>query len=91
LSQLPEKYHIEIRLEELIESDREVQYAKILSFLDIPDDLSTRKFFNLQMRSEKMSQGEWKEKVRNPIAFDKAYDKVLSKLRQQGINVEKLY
>jgi hypothetical protein len=38
-----------------------------------------------------MSQGEWKEKVPDPIAFDKAYDKVLSKLNQQGISVEKLY
>ena len=91
LSQLPEKQHLEIRLEELIKSDRDVQYAKILSFLDIPDDRSTREFFNLQMRAEKMSQGEWMEKVRNPIAFDKAYDKVLSKLLQQGISVEKLY
>jgi hypothetical protein len=91
LSKLPEKYHIEIRLEELIKSDREVQYAKILSFLDIPDHLSTHEFFDLAMRSEKMSQGEWKKKILNPIAFDRAYDKVLSKLKQQGINVEKLY
>ena len=91
LSQLPEKHHLEIRLEELIKSDREFQYAKIMSFLNIPDHLSTRKFFNIEMRSEKMSQGEWKEKVQNPIVFDKAYDQVLSKLLQQGINVEKLY
>jgi hypothetical protein len=62
-----------------------------MSFLNIPDHLSTRKFFNIEMRSEKMSQGEWKEKVQNPIVFDKAYDQVLSKLLQQGINVEKLY
>jgi hypothetical protein len=62
-----------------------------MSFLNIPDHLSTRKFFNIEMRSEKMSQGEWKEKVQNPIIFDKAYDQVLSKLLQQGINVEKLY
>jgi hypothetical protein len=91
LSQLPDKCHMEMRLEQLIKSDRDVQYAKILSFLDIPDDLSTREFFNLQMCSEKMSQGEWKEKVNDPMAFDKAYDKVISKLLQQGINVDKLY
>ena len=80
-----------MRLEQLITSDRDVQYARILSFLQIPDHPSTHEFFNLQMCAEKMSQGEWMEKVRNPIAFDKAYDKVLSKLLQQGINVEKLY
>jgi hypothetical protein len=33
LSQLPNKQHLEIRLEELIVSDRETQYLKILNFL----------------------------------------------------------
>jgi len=91
LSQIPDEQHLEIRLEELIAYDREAQYLKVLKFLDISDHLSMREFFDLEMRSEKMSQGEWKEKVPDPIAFDKAYDKVLSKLNQQGISVEKLY
>ena len=91
LSQLPNKQHLEIRLEELIVSDRETQYLKILNFLGISDHPSVREFFNLEMRPEKMSQGEWKEKVKDPIAFDKEYDKVLSKLKQQGINIKKLY
>ena len=91
LSQLPQNQHLEIRLEELISSDREAQYLRILNFLDISDHLSMREFFNLEMRSEKMSQGEWQGKVTDPVAFDKAYDKVLSKLNQQGVNVEKLY
>lgn len=91
LSQLPGKQRLEIRLEELISSDREAQYLKILSFLDISDHLPMREFFNVEMHSEKMSQGEWKEKVTDPVAFDKAYDKVLERLNQYGINVEKLY
>jgi hypothetical protein len=91
LSQLPCDQHLEIRLEELIASDREGQYLKVLKFLDISEHLSMREFFNLEMRPEKMSLGEWKEKVRDPIAFDKEYDKVLSKLKQQGINIKKLY
>jgi hypothetical protein len=91
LSQLPNKQHLEIRLEELIVSDRENQYLKILNFLGISDHPSVREFFNLEMRPEKMSQGEWKEKVKDPIAFDKEYDKVLSKLKQQGINIKKFY
>jgi hypothetical protein len=91
LSQLPNKQHLEIRLEELIVSDREAQYLKILNFLGISDHPSVREFFNLEMRPEKMSQGEWKEKVKDPIAFDKEYDKVLLKLKQQGINIKKLY
>jgi hypothetical protein len=91
LSQLPDKQHLEIRLEELVVSDREAQYLKILNFLGISDHPSVHEFFNLEMRPEKMSQGEWKEKVKDTIAFDKEYDKVLSKLKQQGINIKKLY
>jgi hypothetical protein len=91
LSQLPSKQYLEIRLEELISSDRETQYLKVLNFLDISDHVPMREFFNVEMCSEKMSQGVWKEKVTDPVAFDRAYDKVLAKLNQQGINVEKLY
>ena len=91
LSQLPDEQHLEIRLEELISSDREAQYLKILNFLDISDHLSMREFFNVEMRAEKMSQGEWKQKVTDPIAFDREYDKVRSKLKRQGVIVEKFY
>ncbi len=91
LSQIPKKQYLEIRLEELIVSDRQTQYLKILNFLSISDHPSVHKFFNLEMRPEKMSQGEWKEKVKDPIAFDKEYDKVLLKLKQQGINIKKSY
>jgi hypothetical protein len=91
LSQLPDEQHLEIRLEELISSDREAQYLKILNFLDISDHLSMREFFNVEMRAEKISQGEWKQKVSDSIAFDREYDKVRSKLKQQGVNIEKFY
>jgi hypothetical protein len=91
LSHLPRKQHLDIRLEELISSDRDAQYLKILNFLDIPDHLPTREFFNIEMRPEKMSQGEWKREVKDPIGFDKAYDKVLAKLKQQDIQIEKSY
>jgi hypothetical protein len=91
LSQLPDKQHLDIRLEELITSDREVQLARLLNFLDVSEHLSTREFFNVEIRPEKMSQGDWKKKVIDPIAFDKEYDKVLSHLRQHGVIVEKQY
>jgi hypothetical protein len=91
LSQIPDSQYLEIRLEELISSDREVQLARLLNFLDVSEHLSTREFFNVEMRPEKMSQGDWKKKVIDPIAFDKEYDKVRSHLKQHGINIEKQY
>lgn len=91
LSQLPKNQCLEIRLEELIARDRQRQYLRILEFLDISDHPTMREFFESEMRSEKMSQGEWKNYVTDPIAFDKEYDKVLSKLSQHGVDIEKLY
>jgi hypothetical protein len=91
LSQLGGEKYLEIRLEKLISLDRENQYRNILSFLDISDHLTMREYFDYEMRPEKMSQGEWKSKVPNPIAFDKEYDKVLAKLTQHGVNIEKFY
>ncbi len=75
----------------MIASDRKAQYLKILNFLNISDHLPMREFFNFEMRSEKMSHGEWKKNVTDPIAFDKAYDKVLLKLKYQGVDIEKMY
>jgi hypothetical protein len=91
LLQLPENQRLEIRLEELVISDRDAQYARILSFLKISDYPSVREFFEKEMLSEKMSQGEWKEKVIDPIAFDEEYDRVLSSLKQNGVHIEKKY
>jgi hypothetical protein len=91
LLQLPENQRLDIRLEELVISDRDAQYARILSFLKISDHPSVREFFEKEMLSEKMSQGEWKEKVIDPIAFDEEYDRVLASLKQNGVHIEKKY
>lgn len=91
LSQLGSEKYLEIRLENLITLDRENLYRNILSFLDISDHLTMREYFGYEMRPEKMSQGEWKDKLPNPKVFDKEYDKVLSKLAQHGVIIEKFY
>jgi hypothetical protein len=43
------------------------------------------------MQPEKMTQGEWKRKVKDPVGFDDKYDKVLTKLAAYGITVSKFY
>jgi len=91
LLQLPENQRLDIRLEELVISDRDAQYARILSFLKISDYPSVREFFEKEMLSERMSQGAWKENLDNPIAFNREYDKVLSNLKKNGIHIEKKY
>jgi hypothetical protein len=43
------------------------------------------------MQPEKMTQGEWKRKVKDPVGFDIEYDKVLAKLAAHGLTVNKFY
>ena len=91
LAQVPAEQVLNIRLEELISFDREHQYSRVLDFLKISDHSSTRDFFVNQMQPEKMTQGEWKRKVKDPVGFDDEYDKVLTKLAADGITVSKFY
>jgi hypothetical protein len=91
LAQVPTQQVLNMRLEELINFDREGQYSRILDFLDISNHSSTREFFDNQMQPEKMTQGEWKRKVKDPVSFDEEYDKVLTKLAAHGIGIKKFY
>ena len=91
LAQVPAEQVLNIRLEELISFDREHQYSRVLDFLKITDHPSTRDFFVNQMQPEKMTQGEWKRKVKDPVGFDDEYDKVLTKLAAHGIGIKKFY
>lgn len=91
LAKVPTEQVLNIRLEELISFDRDYQYSRVLDFLKISDHSSTRDFFVNQMQPEKMTQGEWKRKVKDPVGFDDEYDKVLAKLTAHGITVSKFY
>ena len=91
LAKVPTEQVLNIRLEELISFDREHQYSRVLDFLKISDHSSIHEFFENQMRPEKMTQGEWKRKVKDPVGFDDEYDKVLTKLAAHGITVSKFY
>lgn len=91
LSQIPTDQRVDIRLEELIQFDRQGQYEKILTFLGVSDSTPMREFFDQEMLPEHMSQGSWREQVKDPISFDRQYDKILSRLAQDGIFIEKFY
>lgn len=91
LAQMPSDQWLEMRLEDLIQFDRQGQYEKILTFLGIGDSVPMREFFDQEMLPEHMSQGSWREQVKDPISFDRQYDKVLSRLAQDGISITKFY
>jgi hypothetical protein len=43
------------------------------------------------MLPEKMSQGLWQQEVKNPNLFNAKYDKLLLKLKSEGVIIEKFY
>ena len=91
LAQIPADQRVDIRLEALIQFDRQGQYEKILTFLKISDSAPMRKFFDQEMLPVHMSQGSWREQVKDPSSFDRQYDSILSRLAHNGISIEKFY
>ena len=91
LIQIPQNSQHEIRLEELVIHQREERYAALLTFLGLDDHPTMRKYFDEQMLAEKMHSGAWQDQVKNPEKFGSTYQKILKRLRNKDIFIEKLY
>jgi hypothetical protein len=91
LSSIPEQNYLTLRLEDLIEREREETYQKIHIFLDLPESNELRDYFEQILTSEKMSRGSWSKHVRNPKKFEARYTEVLKRLASKGIEIERYY
>jgi hypothetical protein len=91
LSQVPGVDQMQLRLEDLIVNNRDFEYMKILRFLNIEDFSTVRDYFNQQMLAENMNQAEWRTVVKDPVLYDRKYEKILKKLRSKGIEIVKFY
>ena len=91
LEQISSEFKLDIRLEDLVVHQRESSYQKLLTFLDLQDHPTMRKYFNEQMTVEKMHFGEWQNEVKNPEKFGSDYQKVLKRLARKDIFIEKFY
>ncbi len=91
LAEITSERKVDLRLEDLIVNQREKSYQKLLTFLNLDDHPTMRKYFNEQMTLEKMHFGEWKNEVRNPEKFSSDYQKILKRLSRKEIFIEKFY
>ena len=91
LAQITPEHKIDIRLEDLVVRHREESYQKLLSFLDLDDHPTMRKYFEEQMTEEKMHFGQWRNEVRNPEKFGSDYQKILKRLSRKDIFIDKFY
>lgn len=91
LKEITDARKIEIRLEDLVVHQREKSYQKVLTFLQLEDHPTMRKYFNEQMTVEKMHFGQWQNEVGNPEKFGSDYQRILKRLSRKDIFVEKFY
>jgi hypothetical protein len=90
LNSLSSDKYISIRFEDLIINKREESFLSILNFLNLPEEDKIKQYFNLNVKKEKTNTGAWKN-LSTSKDFDRKYDEMLLKLKQQDIIIEKYY
>lgn len=91
LRRIPENDHLTLRLEDLVEREREETYKKILTFLNLEENSELRNYFEKVLSSDKMSKGSWSKYVKSPEKFDAKYTEILKSLASKGIIIEQYY
>lgn len=91
LVQISSELKVDLRLEDLVVHQREKSYQGLLTFLELDDHPTMRKYFTEQMTVEKMHFGEWQNEVKNPEKFGSDYQKILKRLSRKDIFIEKFY
>ena len=83
---LPEGRVCVVQMEDLLTRDRDRQYARLLAFLDLPDDPAMRAYFDASLTPERAHIGRWREDVpaERRAAFDAHYQRLAAGLRARG-------
>jgi hypothetical protein len=91
LRDIPENNSLTLRLENLVEREREESYQKILNFFNLRESNELRTYFDEKLAPAKMSKGSWVKHVNNPKKFDARYSEILKSLSSKGIEIERYY
>jgi hypothetical protein len=91
LSNIPEPNRLTLRLEDLIEREREESFRKIHLFLDLQESNELNEYFETFLTPEKMSRGLWSKEIKNPKKFEARYTEILNDLASKGIEIERYY
>ena len=91
LLEVRDKDQLQMRVEDLIVNNRQEEYQKFLTFLEIEDHDDTRAYFESDLLPKYMSQGVWEKEVKDPDLYEKKYEKILKNLAAKGIEIAKFY
>lgn len=91
LAVIPLNQRLTLRLEDLVVRERENSLNLILASLGVSPEEKLKAFFDLELTQEKLNQGKWQRELANPTNFEKKYLKILDKLKDQGVVVQRFY
>src|SRR5206468_2524470 len=62
-AEIPTDQLLVLQLEDLVLADRERSYARLVEFLEIPDDPAMRAFFESEVAPERAHVGRWRSEL----------------------------
>lgn len=74
-----------VQLEDLVVRERRATYQRLLEFLEVEDDPAMQRFFERRMPAGRSRPDAWRERVRDPIAFEGAYLRARDRLERDGL------
>jgi hypothetical protein len=91
LELIPKDQQITLRLEDLVYRNRDLSYDNLLKFLALESEVPLADFFESELTKDKLNEGLWKQKVSDPVKFEKKYLEILERLKVKGIVIERYY
>ena len=86
-SQLPESALHRMRLEDLVDHDREASYQKLLTFVGLEDEAEIRNFFEAEVVPTNAHVERWREDSRLDDNFNKKFQDIVAELADMGIKL----
>jgi hypothetical protein len=84
LQRVPRKNVIEIHLEEFAHFDRENQYQRLLTFLEIEDEPGIRSYFEGKVEGDRVMAQKWRDEIAHP-EFESKFERAYRELVAAGI------
>ncbi len=76
-----------ISLENLVITNRDETFNKVLNFLEVSSESKIEQYFNNDVLAEKVRQGRWRDEVEDVHKFNESYFKIVSELKDIDPNV----
>ena len=86
--EMPAEKLLTISLDELVAGDRERDYGRLLTFLELDDEPAMREFFDEEMSASAAHKERWREGLspEAQVALERDYEKTLERLEREGFH-----